>query len=91
MVMTEYQSQHAAWQKDHDTVMAEMDTYHKIGPAWTVVTLLNNWPGLPTWGDCYDWCMATWGRNNAWVYMGPGKFHFKNKSDAAMFILKWVQ
>jgi len=37
--MTEYESQHAAWQKDHDQVMAEMDTYHKIGPTWTVVTL----------------------------------------------------
>ena len=106
--MTEYESQHAAWQKDHDQVMAEinvwqpdhdqvmteMDAYLKIGPTWTVVTLPNNWPrrpGLPTWGDCYDWCMATWGRNDDWVYMGPGKFHFKNKSDAAMFILKWVQ
>jgi len=67
VVMTEYESQHAAWQKDHDQVMAEMDTYRKIGPTWTVVTLPNNWPERPDWGDCYDWCMATWSRNNARV------------------------
>ena len=96
MVMTEYESQHAAWQKDHDTVMAEMDAYHKIGPAWTVVTIPNDISVSPvtlnrTWGDCYDWCVATWGRNDEWVYMGPGKFHFKNNGDAAMFILKWVR
>ena len=64
MVMTEYESQHAAWQKDHDQVIAEMDTYHKIGPTWTVVRLLyDDWPRYPRWSDCYDWCMATWGRN----------------------------
>jgi hypothetical protein len=98
--MTEYESQHIYWKKDHDTVMAEIDAYHKIGPTWvptwTVVTIPNDISVSPvalnrTWGDCYDWCLATWGRNNACVYMGPGKFHFKNKSDAAMFILKWVQ
>jgi len=90
--MTEYQSQHAAWQKDHDQVMAEMDTYRKIGPTWTVVRLLyDDWPRYPRWSDCYDWCVNTWGRNNAWVYMGPGTFHFKNKSDAVLFMLKWVQ
>ena len=89
--MTEYESQHAAWQKDHNNIIAEMDTYHEIGPTWTVVSLTNNWPDLPTWGDCYDWCIATWGRNNAWVYMGPGKFHFKHKDDAVLFMLKWVR
>lgn len=91
--MTEYESQHAAWQKDHDNIIAEMDTYHKIGPTWTVVRLFqDDWRLMyPRWCECYDWCIATWGRNNAWVYMGPGTFHFKNKSDAAMFILKWVR
>jgi hypothetical protein len=42
------------------------------------------------WGACYQWCMDAWGRNNAWVYMGPGKFHFKNSSDAMFFKLKWL-
>ena len=88
--MTEYESQHAAWQKDHDTVMVEMERLKNTDPTWTVVSMTTDWPRNP-WGDCYDWCIATWGRNNAWVYMGPGKFHFKNKSDAAMFILKWVR
>lgn len=90
--MTEYESQHRYWKRDHDTVMVEMERLKNTGPTWTVVSVTKNWPGPgPAWGDCYDWCIATWGRNDAWVYMGPGKFHFKNKSDAAMFILKWVQ
>ena len=91
--MTEYESQHIYWKRDHDTVMAEIEQLKNTDPTWTVVRLLQDdrRPMHPRWSDCYDWCIATWGRNNAWVYMGPGAFHFKNKSDAAMFILKWVR
>jgi len=91
MVMTEYKSQHAAWQKDHGQVMAEIKMLNNTDLTWTLIRLPRNPPMHPQWGDCYDWCMATWGLNNEWVYMGPGTFHFKNKSDAAMFMLKWVQ
>lgn len=80
--MTEHELQHAVEQKDHNVIT----TY----PAWTVIRLgYDDWPSYPRWADCYDWCIATWGRNDEWVYQGPGTFHFKNKSDAAMFILKW--
>ena len=91
--MTEYESQHIYWKRDHDTVMAEIEQLNNTDSTWTVVRLLQDdrRPMHPRWSDCYDWCIATWGRNNAWVYMGPGAFHFKNKSDAAMFILKWVR
>ena len=43
-----------------------------------------------SWGICYEWCMDAWGRNNEWVYMGPGQFHFKNQHDAAAFSLRWL-
>jgi hypothetical protein len=55
---------------------------------WITITCSHD---LCMWSDCYDWCIDTWGRNDEWVYMGPGKFHFKNKSDAVMFMLKWVR
>lgn len=62
---------------------------------WTVVTVpVNAWAGSIAitggWGECYQWCMDIWGRNNEWVYLGPGKFHFKNEADAVFFKLKWL-
>ena len=64
---------------------------------WITITIpVNSWAGGITinggggWGECYQWCMDTWGRNDEWVYMGPGKFHFKNSCDAMFFKLKWL-
>ena len=62
---------------------------------WIVVTIPNDNSASPvalnrTWGACYQWCMDAWGRNDEWVYMGPGKFHFKNSCDAMFFKLKWL-
>jgi hypothetical protein len=43
----------------------------------------------PVWGDCYAWCIDTWGLNNEWVYVNLGEFHFKHEQDAMLFKLRW--
>ena len=90
---TEYESQHSYWKRDHDVVMAEIEMLNNTDSTWTVIRLLqNDWPMYPVlrWSDCYDWCMNTWGRNDEWVYIGPGTFHFKNEQDAVLFALRWA-
>ena len=90
--MTEYESQHEYWKRDHDRVMAEIKMLDDTDSTWTVIRLLqNDWPMYPRWSDCYEWCIDTWGRNKTWVYTNPGTFTFKNKSDAMLFMLKWVR
>jgi hypothetical protein len=61
---------------------------------WIVVTIPNDYASKflvlnRSWGACYQWCMDAWGRNNEWVYQGPGNFHFKHQHDAAAFALRW--
>jgi hypothetical protein len=61
---------------------------------WIVITIPNDHASKffvlnRSWGTCYQWCMDAWGRNNEWVYSGPGMFHFKHQHDAAAFALRW--
>jgi hypothetical protein len=60
---------------------------------------LDQWHAVPLpiassnirWGDCFTWCIATWGksgRENGWV-MVPGKVYLNHEKDATMFILRW--
>lgn len=61
---------------------------------WIVIVIPNDTSAFlalnRTWGACYQWCMDAWGRNNEWVYQGPGMFHFKHQHDAAAFALRWL-
>jgi hypothetical protein len=60
---------------------------------------LSEWYSVPLppvsgdirWGDCFEWCISTWGnsgRDNGWVIVG-GKVYFNHDKDATMFILRW--
>ena len=87
---TEYESQHSYWKRDHDVVMAEIEILKKTDSTWTVIRLPWSPRSIPSWSDWYDWCMNTWGRNDEWVYIGPGTVHFKNEQDAVLFALRWA-
>ena len=90
-MMTEYESQHNYWLRDHNVIMKEIEMLNKTDDTWTVIRLLqcNGW-WYSRWSDCYEWCLDTWGFNDEWVYINPGAFYFKNEEDAVLFALRWA-
>jgi hypothetical protein len=90
-MMTEYESQHNYWLRDHDVIMAEIEMLNKTDNTWTVIRLLQGKSSLHSrWSDCVSWCLDTWGLNDEWVYTNPGAFTFKNEEDAVLFVLRWA-
>jgi hypothetical protein len=88
---TEYESQHAYWQKDHDEVMKEMreeavqmEKYpHQIKVQSVIIDTGNN-----EWYARWHWCGENFTKET-YRYSG-GYFQFQHEQDAIFFALRWV-
>jgi len=88
--MTEYESQHAYWQKDHDVVMKEMQAEtaqlekypHQIKVQSVVIDA-----GNKEWFVRWHWCGENFTKET--YRYGGGYFQFQHEQDAIFFALRW--
>ena len=88
--MTEYESQHTYWQKDHDAVMkemqaetAQMEKYpYQIKTQSVVIDT-----GNKEWFVRWHWCGENFAEGT-YRYSG-GYFQFQHEQDAIFFALRW--
>lgn len=48
-----------------------------------------NVPLTENWSKRYDWCVATFGNFDNWMY-GATCFYFKHEKDAVLYSLRWL-
>jgi hypothetical protein len=95
-------SQHAAWQKDHDQVMAEIDRYaifsgYAIDSDKGVITVSRLFANM--WDSIEDWLVTHGAILTGSEYVGPGEFyagmkvatHWKVEPELiTMFSFRWA-
>lgn len=87
---TEYESQHAYWQKDHDEVMKEMreEAAQMEKYPHQIMVLGGRIDNNGEWYERWHWCGENFTRGSYRYRFGY--FQFQHEQDAIFFALRWA-
>jgi len=88
-MMTEYESQHSYWQKDHDEIIAEMQVEKaQLEKYLHRIKVSDDALSDAEWFERWNWCGKNFVKETYRYRFGC--FQFEHEQDAVLFILRWV-